>query len=41
MQRFGKLFDSDNVKNFLNQQAQAEYPQKIREFKTKEEKYAW
>ncbi|AEM68710.1 putative immunoglobulin-blocking virulence protein [Mycoplasma putrefaciens] len=41
VQRFGKLFDSDNVKNFLNQQAQAEYPQKIREFKTKEEKYAW
>ncbi|WP_434341651.1 putative immunoglobulin-blocking virulence protein [Mycoplasma putrefaciens] len=41
VQRFGQLFDSPNVVKFLNSKAQAEYPQKIREFKTKEEKYAW
>ncbi|WP_434341649.1 putative immunoglobulin-blocking virulence protein [Mycoplasma putrefaciens] len=41
VQRFGKLFDSNNVKKFLKVEAQNQYDQKIKEFKSKEEKYAW
>ncbi|WP_307444410.1 putative immunoglobulin-blocking virulence protein [Mycoplasma yeatsii] len=41
VQRFGKLFDSPNVKKFLKDDAQKIYDQMIATFKTKEAKYAW
>ncbi|KNG79004.1 putative immunoglobulin-blocking virulence protein [Mycoplasma sp. HU2014] len=41
VQRFGKLFDSPNVKKFLKDEAQKIYDQMIATFKSKEEKYAW